>query len=111
MITFTEKAAEKARDFIESRNVLGIRFGIKSTGCSGFGYILEVADEQLDTDTVFEDKGVKIFVNKEDLIFIDGTVLDWQKQGLNEGFAFLNPNATGTCGCGESFSVDDSKEI
>jgi len=105
MITFTEKAAEQAKSFVESRNVLGIRFGIKSTGCSGFGYILEVADRELPNDTVFEDKGVKLYVNTDDLVFIDGTVLDWQKQGLNEGFAFLNPNATGTCGCGSSFSV------
>jgi len=107
MIYLTETAAERAANFLETRDydAIGLRLGVKTSGCSGFAYVLEVADQEFDTDEVFEDRGIKIYVDKQHLIYIDGTTLDWQTKGLNAGFAFINPNETGSCGCGESFSV------
>ncbi|MBY6063788.1 iron-sulfur cluster assembly protein IscA [Pseudidiomarina sediminum] len=105
-ITMTEAAAQRARSFLEQRGKgVGIRLGVKTTGCSGLAYVMEFVDEVDDTDTIFEDKGVKIIIDGKSLIHLDGTELDFVKEGLNEGFEFNNPNAKGECGCGESFNV------
>lgn len=105
-ITMTEAAAQRARSFLEQRGKgVGIRLGVKTTGCSGLAYVMEFVDDVEQTDTVFEDKGVKIIIDGKSLIHLDGTELDFVKEGLNEGFAFNNPNAKGECGCGESFNV------
>lgn len=105
-ITVTEAAANRARSFIESRgSALGLRLGVKTTGCSGLAYVLEFVDELKVEDNVFEDKGVKIIIDTKSLAYLDGTQLDFAKEGLNEGFQFNNPNVNGECGCGESFTV------
>lgn len=107
MIHLTDTAAVRARAFLSTRDYgIGLRLGVKASGCSGFGYVLEVADQELPNDKIFEDKDVKVFIDSNDLIYLDGTTLDWQKQGINEGFAFINPNATASCGCGESFTTE-----
>ena len=83
----------------------GVRLGIKTTGCSGMGYVLEFVDELQDSDRVFESHGLKVVVDEDSLDFLDGTELDFVREGVNEGFKFNNPNVRGECGCGESFSV------
>jgi iron-sulfur cluster assembly protein len=105
-IKLTEAAAGRIRDFIDSRgHGVGLRLGIKKTGCSGFAYVVNYADQVESEDVVFEDRGVKVVVDTESLRYIDGTVVDFVKQGLNEAFRFSNPNIKGECGCGESFTV------
>lgn len=105
-ISLTEAAATRVRSFIESRgHGIGLRIGIKRTGCSGFAYVVNYAEKVGNQDVVFEDRGVKVVVDPESLKYIDGTVVDFVKQGLNEAFRFLNPNTRGECGCGESFTV------
>lgn len=105
-ITLTDSAAERVRDYLEQRGSgIGLRLGIKKTGCSGFAYVVNYADEVAAEDIVFEDGGVSIVVDPESLKLIDGTEVDFVKEGLNEAFKFRNPQAAGECGCGESFSV------
>ncbi|NKB32257.1 MAG: iron-sulfur cluster assembly protein IscA [Pseudomonadales bacterium] len=105
-ISVTENAAKHVTDQLESRgHGLGIRVGVTTTGCSGMAYVLEFVDKIEVGDQVFEDQGVKIIVDPKSLVYIDGTQMDFVKQGVNEGFEFKNPNAKGECGCGESFSV------
>ncbi len=105
-ITLTEKAAERVKSFLENRGKgIGLRLGVKTTGCSGMAYVLEFVDELEPEDQVFESNGVKIIVDPKSLVFLDGTEVDFVKQGLNEGFEFRNPNAKDECGCGESFTV------
>ncbi|MFT4654889.1 MAG: iron-sulfur cluster assembly protein [Kangiellaceae bacterium] len=105
-ITVTEAAASRARSFMENRGCgVGLRLGVKTTGCSGLAYVLEFVDELKEEDNVFEDKGVKIIIDTKSLNYLDGTELDFAKEGLNEGFQFNNPNVNGECGCGESFTV------
>lgn len=105
-ITLTERAAHRVKDFISNRgHGEGLRLGVKTTGCSGMAYVLEFADTPAEGDEVFESQGVKIFVDAKSLVYIDGTELDFAKEGLNEGFKFNNPNEKATCGCGESFTV------
>ena len=105
-ITLTEKAADRVRTFLENRGKgVGLRLGIKTNGCSGMAYVLEFADDINEEDSVFEDQGVKVIVDRKSLIYLDGTELDYSKEGLNEGFKFKNPNEKGQCGCGESFTV------
>ena len=105
-VSLTQPAAERIRTYLEARGKgVGLRVGIKKTGCSGYAYVVNYADDIGDSDIVFEDYGVKIVVDKESLKLIDGTEVDFVKQGLNEAFRFRNPNVTGECGCGESFSV------
>jgi iron-sulfur cluster assembly protein len=105
-ITLTESAADRVRSHLTKRGAgLGLRLGIKKTGCSGFAYVVNYADAAQPGDAVFEARGVKVFVDSASLPLIDGTVVDFVKQGLNEAFKFQNPKAKGECGCGESFSV------
>lgn len=105
-ITLTEPAAQRVVDFLANRGKgLGLRLGVKTTGCSGMAYVLEFVDDLDEGDTVFETQGVKIIVDPKSLIYLDGTELDFTKEGLNEGFKFKNPNEKDTCGCGESFTV------
>ncbi len=105
-ITITQPAADRVRSHIENRGTgLGLRLGIKKTGCSGFAYVVGYADVLNEEDVIFEDRGVRIVVDKESLVYIDGTEVDFVKQGLSEAFRFLNPNVQGECGCGESFSI------
>ncbi|MBR9906991.1 MAG: iron-sulfur cluster assembly protein IscA [Gammaproteobacteria bacterium] len=105
-ITITEAAAQRARAFLEQRGKgVGIRLGVKTTGCSGLAYVMEFVDDVEDTDTIIEDNGVSIVIDGKSLVYLDGTVIDFVKEGLNEGFEFRNPNAKGECGCGESFNV------
>ena len=106
MITLTDNAAQRVNGFLENRGKgIGLRLGVKTTGCSGMAYVIEFVDEQEDSDAVFESNGVKVFVDPKSLIYIDGTEVDFVKQGLNEGFEFKNPNAKDECGCGESFTL------
>jgi len=105
-ISLTESAAERVRTHLSKRGEgLGLRLGIKKTGCSGFAYVVNYADEIRAEDAVFEARGVKVIVDAASLPMIDGTVVDFVKQGLNEAFKFQNPKAKGECGCGESFNV------
>lgn len=105
-ITLTEKAADRIRDFISRRGKgVALRLGVKTTGCSGMAYVMEYADQIEDDDVVFEDHGVRVIVNPKSLVYLDGTELDFAREGLNEGFKFNNPNVKDMCGCGESFNV------
>ena len=105
-ITLTETAAQRVQSFLQNRGKgIGLRLGVKTSGCSGMAYILEFADEVQAGDTVFEDRGVKVIVDPKSLIYLDGTELDFIKEGLNEGFKFNNPNEKDRCGCGESFTI------
>lgn len=105
-VNISETAAKHIARQLDSRGSgLGIRVGIKTSGCSGMAYVLEFVDRSNDDDQVFEEHGVKVIVDEKSLAYLDGTLLDFKKEGLNEGFEFTNPNATGECGCGESFTV------
>lgn len=105
-ISLTETAAGRVRDFLANRGKgVGLRLGVKTTGCSGMAYVMEFVDELNDDDVVFEDQGVKVIVDAKSLVYIDGTEVDFTKEGLNEGFKFVNPNEKAQCGCGESFTV------
>jgi iron-sulfur cluster assembly protein len=105
-IKLTEPAANRVRSFLASRgHGVGLRVGVKKTGCNGFAYVVNYADNIEPADVVFEDRGVQVVVDKNSLELIDGTEVDFIKDGLNEAFRFRNPNVSGECGCGESFSV------
>ena len=105
-ITMTENAASRVRTFLDNRGKgIGLRLGVKTTGCSGMAYVLEFVDELKEEDSVFEHEGVKVIIDQKSLVYLDGTELDYVKEGLNEGFEFNNPNAKSECGCGESFNV------
>jgi iron-sulfur cluster assembly protein len=105
-ITLTEKAAKHITRYIERRGKgVGLRLGVRTTGCSGLAYQLEYVDEASPEDTMFESLGVKVFVDPKSLAYLDGTELDYVREGLNEGFKFQNPNVKDECGCGESFRV------
>jgi iron-sulfur cluster assembly protein len=105
-ITLTEAAADRVNTFLANRGKgVGLRLGVKTNGCSGLAYILEFADEIEPEDKVFEDRGVKVIIDPKSLLYLDGTELDYKKEGLNEGFEFNNPNVKDMCGCGESFTV------
>ena len=106
MITVTENAANQIRTFLEKRGKgEGIRIGVKRSGCSGMAYSLEFVDEIQPEDQVFEQDGVKVFVDPKSLVYLDGTQVDFTKEGLQEGFKFEKPNVKESCGCGESFHV------
>ena len=105
-ISLTPAAADRVRNFLTRRgHGVGLRLGVKKTGCSGFAYVVNYADDVSSSDVVFEQQGVKVIVDRDSLGFIDGTEVDFVKQGLNEAFRFRNPNVKGECGCGESFTV------
>lgn len=105
-ITLTEAAAHRVQTFLDSRGKgFGVRLGVRTSGCSGLAYVLEFVDEVDDGDAVFEDRGVKVVIDPKSLVYLDGTQLDYGKEGLNEGFKFNNPNVKDECGCGESFKV------
>ena len=105
-ITLTESAANHVLKFMEGRGTgLGIRIGVRTSGCSGMAYVLEFADESEADDVIFEDHGVKVLVDPKSMLYLDGTELDFTREGLNEGFKFNNPNVKDACGCGESFNV------
>jgi iron-sulfur cluster assembly protein len=107
MITLAPAALERVRGYLsEAPEALGLRFGVKRTGCSGWGYVADLARDVRDGDTVFEQDGVRIHVDADSLAVIDGTEVDFVRQGLNEQFVFRNPNVAGECGCGESFTTD-----
>ena len=105
-ILLTDSAANRVRTYLDARDdSIGLRLGVTKTGCSGYSYVINYAEELRDSDVIFEDKGVKVVVDPEALALIDGTEVDFVKNGLNEAFSFRNPNITGECGCGESFNV------
>jgi iron-sulfur cluster assembly protein len=105
-ISLTENAAHRVRTYLTKRgHGVGLRVGVRKTGCSGYAYVIDYADSIDAGDTVFEDAGVKVIVDTKSLALIDGTQVDFIKDGINEAFKFRNPNTKGECGCGESFSV------
>ncbi|MCC8420874.1 iron-sulfur cluster assembly protein IscA [Photorhabdus thracensis] len=105
-ISLTESAAQRVSSFLSNRGKgVGLRLGVRTSGCSGMAYLLEFADMINEDDTVFEEKGVKVIVDGKSMVYLDGTELDFVKEGLNEGFKFNNPNVSSECGCGESFNV------
>lgn len=105
-ITLTEKAANHVAGFLSKRGKgVGLRLGVRTTGCSGMAYKLEFADEANADDVLFDSHGVKVLVDRKSLPYIDGTELDYTREGLNEGFKFRNPNVKDECGCGESFNI------
>ncbi len=101
----SEAAAHVSRQLSGRGHGEGIRIGVKTSGCSGLAYVLEFVDEPQQEDEVFDEHGVKMFIDPKSLVYLDGTVVDFVKEGLNEGLEFKNPNVAGECGCGESFTV------
>ena len=105
-ITLSESAAHRVRHFMAEREgVMGLRLGVRKSGCSGFSYVLDYARETGPDDTVFEDRGVRIVVDSKSLSLIHGTRVDFVREGLGQAFRFDNPNVSDACGCGESFNV------
>ncbi len=105
-VTLTPIALERVQRFLaKDADALGLRFGVERTGCSGWGHQAEVARDRREGDTVFDEQGVRIFVDARSLPLVDGTEIDFARQGLGEAFVFRNPNATAECGCGESFTT------
>lgn len=105
-ITLTERAASHVKGFMAQEPVAnGLRVAVKPTGCSGYMYVVEIADAVQDHDRIFESHGVRVVVDTESLKYLEGTEVDYAREGLNTGFRFANPNVTATCGCGESFSL------
>lgn len=106
MITVTATASKKIKQHLERRGRgLGIRLGVRTTGCSGLAYVLEYVDSQQDEDQCFECNGCKVFVNPKSCVYLKGMTVDYVRNGLNEGFEFKNPNERDRCGCGESFRI------
>ena len=105
-VTLTDRAAQHVQRYIAKRGKgVGLRLGVRTTGCSGLAYKLEFADEIRPEDTSFDSNGVKVLVDPKSLAYLEGTELDYVREGLNEGFKFNNPNEKDRCGCGESFNV------
>lgn len=105
-VTLSERAAKHVTNFMTKRGKgFGIRLGVKTSGCSGMAYRLEFVDDADTDDLIFESNGVKVVVDPKSLVYLDGTELDFVREGLNEGFKFNNPNVKDACGCGESFNV------
>ena len=105
-VNLTDAAAERVKRFMVDRGSgEGLRVAIKATGCSGFAYVVDVADAIGNGDRVFESHGVKVIIDADSLSYLDGTTIDFSREGLNEGFSYDNPNVKSLCGCGESFGV------
>ncbi|NND65017.1 MAG: iron-sulfur cluster assembly accessory protein [Gammaproteobacteria bacterium] len=110
-ITLTTSAIERVQHYLKKRGSgIGLRLGVKRTGCSGYAYLINYAEEITDDDVVFEEQGLKVIVDPESLKIIDGTEVDFVKEGLAEMFRFRNPRAIGECGCGESFTIDEDRD-
>ena len=106
-IQLTPAARERMQNFLASKpEAAGVRFGVRKTGCSGYAYVVEIADQVDEGDRVIEQDGIKLVVDRKSIPFVDGTEIDYARQGLNSSFVFRNPNVTGECGCGESFTVE-----
>ena len=111
-IALAPAALERARRFLASSpDALGLRFGVTRTGCSGWGYVVDLAREEQPGDTITEQDGVRIYVDAQSRPMVDGTEIDFAQKGLNQEFVFRNPNAAAECGCGESFTTDAAKAI
>ncbi len=111
-IELAPAALERVQSYLTAEpNKTGLRFGVRKTGCSGWGYVIEMADSVAADDVVFEQDGVKVLVDPTSLPLVDGTIIDFIKQGLNEQFVFRNPQVQGECGCGESFTTDPDKAL
>jgi len=105
-VTLTEKAAQHVQRYMQKRGKgLGLRVGITTTGCSGLAYKLEYVDDSAPEDHMFESHGIRVYIDPKSLVYLDGTELDYAREGLNEGFRFSNPNEKAQCGCGESFTI------
>lgn len=105
-ITLTERAASHVRSYLQKRGKgIGLRLAVRTTGCSGLAYVLEFADEVAANDEVFEAEDFKVVIDRKSLVYLDGTEVDFAREGLNEGFKFRNPNVKDECGCGESFTI------
>jgi iron-sulfur cluster assembly protein len=105
-ITITEAAAKHVQNYLQSRGKgMGIRLAVRTSGCSGMAYEMEFVDELQEEDQVFESHGIKVVVDAKSLVYLDGTEVDYAREGLNEGFKFNNPNTKSECGCGESFGI------
>ena len=105
-VMLTDAAAERVKRYLAERGSgEGLRVGIKTTGCSGFAYIVDITDEIAEDDRIFESRGVRVIVDGDSLSYLDGTTIDFSREGLNEGFSYDNPNVKSLCGCGESFGV------
>jgi iron-sulfur cluster assembly protein len=104
-VTLTERAAQHVQRFLANNAGNGLRVGVKPTGCSGYMYVVQPASEVNEHDRVFTSQGVQIVIDDESLKYLDGTEVDFTREGLNEGFKFANPNVKATCGCGESFTL------
>jgi len=110
-ISLTDRAAEHVKRYLARENGgMGMRIAVKPTGCSGYQYVVSVAEDSSDKDTVIQTHGVNIIIDSLSMAFLKGTELDYVREGLNEGFRFKNPNVQGTCGCGESFSLKTEAE-
>jgi len=106
MITLTKIAADKMQAALDNRRKgIGMRIGVRTTGCSGMAYVLEFADKLVKGDIEIDERGITLVISKKDLVYLQGMEIDYQKKGLNEGFEFINPNESARCGCGESFTV------
>lgn len=107
MITLAPAALERVRGYLaDSPTAIGLRFGVRRTGCSGWGYAVDLAHDTRDGDTVYDVDGVRVLVDADSLALVDGTQIDFLKSGLSEQFVFRNPNVAAECGCGESFTTD-----
>ena len=105
-VTLTDRAAEHIKGYLDKRGKgVGLRLAVRTTGCSGLAYVIEFADEVAANDEVFEDNDITVIIDKKSLVYLDGTELDFTREGLNEGFLFKNPNVKDECGCGESFTI------
>ena len=106
MITITENAAKHINSYLTKRGKgSGVRLGVTTSGCSGMAYNLEFVDEVNEDDLIFEEHGARVYIDPKSLVYLDGTQVDYTKEGLQEGFKFENPNVKDSCGCGESFHV------
>ena len=105
-VTVTQRAAQHIQQFLQKRGKgVGVRLGVKTSGCSGMAYKLEFADNSLPEDLIFDSYGIQVLIDPKSLPYLDGTELDFVREGLNKGFKFNNPNVKDQCGCGESFTV------